>query len=161
MIVKVEQALLKDIGYVANLEIKCQEYPIVLDTLKEYFLAPEHKGLVARISNRVVGYAIFQTVQTPDVKRDITVITRIGTHPDFRMLGVSKSLMFEIEKQAWKQSHNCLRIYIPSYKCDDIHDPDYLVDWLYKFHFKVSKCAANTYNRYGKMWDAYVFEREL
>ena len=160
--IKIERAMIRDIPTLALLEIRCQDYAIPSEAIKDYIEQPNGYGLLAKISNKAIGYALHQSLTAesePNVP--FTVITRIGVQPEFRGLGACKQLMFEIEKQAWKQSHRCLKIYVPSYRCDDIDDPEYIVPLMEKFHFKISKCLDRMFYHYGKRWDAYIFERQL
>lgn len=160
--IKIEKAMLRDVAALSLLEIKCQDYAIPLEMIRDYIEQPYSTGLLAGISSRKVGYALYQSaIDDSEPKLPITVITRIGTHPQFRMLGVAKALILEIEKQAWKQSHRSLKIYVPSYRCDDKFDPEYIVPWLEKNHFKIAKCLSEMFFHYGRRWDAYIFERQL
>jgi GNAT superfamily N-acetyltransferase len=155
MIVKVEPALVRDLGHLVMLECKALDYPLEQDEIKTFLLEEDKKAYVASISNRKVGMAL-------TFRRDnTTIIARVSTHPDFRNMGVGKELMLNIEKDAWKEQHRLLRIYVPSYKIDDPLDPDYIGGWLTKCFFRANGCDTNAFFRYGRLWDAYKFERLL
>jgi GNAT superfamily N-acetyltransferase len=155
MIVKVEKAYIKDIGHLVALEVKSQEYPISQESVKNYIEDADKRAYVAFISNRKVGMAL---TLSNDAERTTTIV-RVSVHPDFRCMGVGKALMHEVEKEAWKASHHVLRLHVPSYKVEDRLDPDCIVEWLEKNYFKASGCITDSYFRYGKWWDGYIFER--
>jgi len=155
MMIKVEPGMMRDLGAFCSLEIKAQDYPLPQEALKCYIDDPERRSYLATIQGRKVGVALTQ------IHAEFTTIARVSVHPEFRNLGISKKLMFEIERTSWKSQHRFLRIYIPHYKIDDPYDPDHILWWLEANYFKAVACETRSYFRYGTRWDAYVFERAL
>ena len=155
MMVKVEPAMVRDLGTILQIEVQTQEYPLPQEAIQCYFDNPEHLAYVASVGNRKVGHSLVH------VQSEYTVINRVSVHPNFRNIGVGKALMHRVEADAWKKKQRFLRMYLPSYKIDDKSDPDYMGWWMAQNHLKCVKCETDSYFRYGKWWDAYVFERMI
>lgn len=145
----------KDLGTVQDLEIKCQDYPRDLDGLKPYVLEQNQVGFVASISKKDVGYALCSLVEVPPCQ---VMEVILGTHPQLRNLGVSKKLMSEISRRAMQEKCHAIWISVPSYKIDDPNDPDYIGWWFESMELKAGHVEDRHFHRYGKWWDAYVFE---
>jgi len=156
--VKVSRAMFRDIGYVEAIEIKAQDYPLLSSMIKGFIESNYRSVYIAKIKDKVVGISM---VTGGLNEFHLTVVNRVSVHPQFRDIGVGKQLMLRVEADAWKQQHTCLRMYMPSYKIDDPTDPDYLGGWLKTNHFKAVDVYNDWYFRYGKNYDAYVFERPL
>jgi ribosomal protein S18 acetylase RimI-like enzyme len=154
--VRVRLAMAKDLGRILDLEIKAQDYALEMDALKEYVIDAKKVGFVASIGNRDVGYATAALAEDSDIMR--MIVTRLGVHPDFRNLGVSKSLMSDISRRAMQERCHSLVFSVPSYKIDDPTDPDYLGWWFESMELKAARVNNRVYYRYGKYWDAYIFE---
>jgi N-acetylglutamate synthase-like GNAT family acetyltransferase len=155
--IHVERALMKDLGHATNIEIKSQEFPLLLDVAKAYIEDSDKEICLARIGNRRVGVAFVRM----DKIDKCLVIGHLAVLPEFRHNNVSNQLMKYLCKLAWLEEIPKLRIYVPSYKIDDLEDPWNIRDWLYKQGFKATGVTHNDCKRYGKEYDTYQFERVL
>jgi GNAT superfamily N-acetyltransferase len=144
-------AMARDLGKLVDLEIKCQEYCYNLEELKDFVNDKEYIAFIASIGNRDVGYSLCML-------KDQRLGATIGVHPDFRNLGVSKSLMSKVSKHAMSLNCHALQFCVPSYKIDDPTDPDYLGWWFESMELKAGRVITDYFYRYGKAWDAYIFE---
>lgn len=156
MIVRTRIAMAKDIGRMIDIETKSIDYPTGLESLKEYVLDANKIGLIAFIGTKDVGYAIAALTKTEMTTR--MVVGRLCVSPDFRNLGVSKALMSELSKKALNERCHSIVFSVPSYKIDDREDPDYIGWWFESMELKASHVETDFYFRYGKHWDAYLFE---
>lgn len=157
--VKTQMAMARDLGYLVDLEIKCQHYPRDLENLKKFVNEEERVAFLALIGQRVVGYTLCLK-QTITVKEEMfdTLLCSVGVHPDFRNLGVSKKLMNCVSQRAIAEKCHSILMMVPSYVIDDPHDPDYIGWWFEALEFKAVRCLDREYYHYGKSWDGYIFE---
>jgi GNAT superfamily N-acetyltransferase len=146
----------KDLGRMMDLEIKCQDYATDMEHLKTYVVDVSKVGFIVSHGNRDVGYAICALANDGPIAR--MVVGRLGVHPDFRNLGASKALMSEISKRALADRCHSIALSAPSYKIDDPTDPDYIGWWFESMELKAAHVETDFYHRYGKHWDAYIFE---
>lgn len=156
-LIKTRMAMAKDLGRILDLDIKCQEYPDNLEVLKLYTTEPSRVAFVAAIGQRDVGYALCTKLREEATGGDAFFVV-VGVHPDFRNIGVSKSLMCVVSNRALQEKCHTITFVVPSYKIDDIHDPDYLGWWFESMELKAGRVWTDFFYRYGKNWDAYVFE---
>ena len=151
MTTNVRIAMAKDLGKILDLDIKSQEYPYTLEELKEFVTDNNHVGFVASIGRRDIGYALCML-------HNQRLGTCVGVHPDFRNLGVSRSLMSKVSNYALQNGCHALQFAVPSYKIDDPYDPDYIGWWFESMELKAGSVITDYFFRYGKAWDAYIFE---
>jgi len=151
----------RDLGILLDLEIKTQDYATDMETMKRYVIDTNKVSFISSIGNRDVGYALCAI--SSDSEEGTTVkrlgAIRLGVHKDFRHMRVSHSLMDEMFKKALQERCHSIIFSIPSYKIDNPSDPDYIGWWLKVMKFKASRVITDLYFRYGKQWDAYLFER--
>jgi len=167
MTIVIEKAFARDSGHIRGLEIKAQEYPLPLGVIEEYIdtspqlgAKQDKEAYVAALSGKVVGSVLLEF----NSEEDCMYILRISVHPTWQnthRIKVGSELMHHAEAQAWKRQIRSVRILIPSYKVEDKTDPDYLVPWLDKHHMKAIGVETDYYFRYGRLWDAYIFEKKL
>lgn len=159
--IRVRPAMAKDAGLLIDLEIKTQDGATTLEIMKKYLLDSDKCGFIASIGSRDVGYAAcaLSCDKEGDKRLFRLLISRLGVHVDFRNLGVSKSLMVTIAKKALEWHCDTIVVGVPSYKIDDPGDPDYIGWWFQALDFKATSVDTEFYYRYGKWWDAYLFER--
>lgn len=156
--IKVREALMRDLGHICNLEVKTQEYPYLTDVIKIFLDSADQKGFVASISDRIVGSALINN-NVPD---ESCTIHRISILPNYQGIGVSKEILKHISEQAKKvKGIKKLRMHIPSYYVDDLEDPYNIREWLQHSGFKVGDVLHYDCYRYGYYYDTYTFERPL
>jgi len=112
---------------------------------------------MASISQRDIGYALCTKMREEGTGTD-SFFVALGVHPDFRNMGVSKSLMSEVARRAIQEKCHTIVFVVPSYKIDDPTDPDYIGWWFESMELKAARVWTNFFWRYGRDWDAYVFE---
>lgn len=153
--IRIDKCLAKDIGYVTNLEIATQEYPLSFDTLKCYALENNRDAFLARVTNKVVGYMLVDF--HPD--NGYSVLKSIGVHRDFRNVKIGTKLVDYAAAESKRVGINKLVTYIASYLIEDKEDPWNIEGWLWKTGFKAGTVLHNSVWRYGRDYDVYVFER--
>jgi GNAT superfamily N-acetyltransferase len=157
---RVRIAMAKDLGRILDLEIKTQEYATEMDHLKTYVVDVKKIGFIVSLGNRDIGYALCALADDKSTDGFVTrmIVGRLGVHPDFRNMGASKSLMSHISKRALNDRCHSIAFSVPSYKIDDPTDPDYIGWWFESMELKAAHVETDFYFRYGKQWDAYIFE---
>jgi N-acetylglutamate synthase-like GNAT family acetyltransferase len=151
VLIKIAKAGTRYIGHVVRLEVLTQEFPLLLDDIKPYIDQHDMDVYVAKIQDKNVGHALV----TFDAQRREAIIDSIGTHPDFRNNGVSRTLLKQISRDA--DHHMDVYMYVPSYTMEDTDDTMWHIEpWTWKVGFKCIGERLDEYFRYGRTWDAYV-----
>lgn len=157
--VSVRTAMARDLGVLIDLEIKCQQYPRDIISIKPFVEDPKRVALIAKLGSRDIGYALCSKQEVPAGDHAFDAMCcSVGVHPNFRNLGVSKKLMSEVSKRALTQKCHSILMLVPSYQIDDPTDPDYIGWWFESMELKAARVLNEYYFHYGKLYDAYVFE---
>ena len=154
MNIKTRAAMVRDLTSAVSIDLKTQEYPLDLKMLSEFVEDVDKEILMASIGNRDVGIVTLRK----DIPASAWVMNRLSVHPAFQNMGVGRKLLSEVSNKAYKDRSRAIRFLIPSYRIDDLDDPEYLGDWLYGNEFKAVKCLDRVFYRYGSYWDGYIFE---
>lgn len=154
--IRVEKAMLRDVGSIIAIEIKAQEFPITSKDIQDALIDTTREVYVALLGNKIVGTA---TMKFDKVRRHVT-IERISTHPEFRKVGVSKAILEKVTATGWADGMDKMLIMVPEYMAMPL-DPDSINDWLWKCGFKATGTINDWYFRYCRTYDAYQFERAL
>ena len=153
--IRVSNAMMRDIGLVTRMELYTQEYPLLVTAIKSYFTDDTKKVFLAEISNKAVGYLLMSF----DKDSPVTFIDSIGVRQKFRTHGVGRKLV----EHACVFSNNVavgdVRMRIPSYQVDDMGDSYNIDQWLWKVGFKAVGVEHGACFRYGVDYDYYIFER--
>jgi len=153
--IKIEKGMLRDLGELASIEVKAQEFPLDMLGVKDYIESPNKMVFIAKIGDRIVGHLLLGFSN----EDSCAIVARLSVHPLFRNLKIGNKLLAIGSKTAFVKKLGSLRISVPSYKMEDREDPYYLKDWLAKERFKAVAVVDREYARYGTRYDAYVFER--
>lgn len=141
-------------GHVTTLEVATQEFPLLIDDLKKYFVDDKRAAYAAHIGNKTVGYVLVT------FDKAVMIVNSVGVHPEFRRVGVGSRLIRELGFIAQVEAIKTLRMLVASYLIEDKEDPWNIEQWLWRTEFKTGKIKHETLYRYGKWHDEYIFEKE-
>lgn len=146
-----------DLPHIYDIELKCYEYPLNHEQLRELFYElPRVVPVAAREGNRVIswGYGI--------AHEDDLEIKRIATLPEYRFRGHATAVLGEIWKQA-ARTYRCdkdVYIMVPEYQTLS-DDPDCAVGFLHALGFKATSVEPDYFHRYGRPYDGIKFSRRM
>lgn len=159
--IRIEKALMKDLGQLANMEVTTQEFSLTLDGIKPYIDDIDKGAYIAKLSNRVVGHMLLQfhdsKYHVEEFRNEVQIVS-IGVDINFRRVNISRKLIERAKAECRSSGINSLRIYVPHYLIDDKEDPWNVGTWMWKCGFKVVRVIDRCCFRYNTLYDLYVFE---
>jgi ribosomal protein S18 acetylase RimI-like enzyme len=141
--IKVSKVGIRDMGHVTTLEVAIQEFPLLIDELKTYFVDDNKAAYAAHIGSKTVGYVLVT------LNKDVMTINSVGVHPKFRRAGIGSRLIRELGfvAQVEVEVVKTIRMFVASYLIEDKEDPWNIEQWLWRTEFKTRKIKHETLYR--------------
>jgi len=153
--IRVFKAEMRDMSYVVNLDLVTQEFAMDMDAAKSYFMGKSRVAYLAQVGGKSIAYATAMF----DHFTNKVLIEAVGTHPEFRRVGVSRKLVDRIGLDAHAAGIRKVAMFIPCYLVEDKEDPWCVEEWLWKLNFKAVGTVRDGVRRYNKDFDLHIFER--
>ena len=64
--IRIERAMIRDLGAVSNLELTIQEYPLLTDDIKPYLIEKKHHVYLGRLNSKPVAFSFVRFVKGCD-----------------------------------------------------------------------------------------------
>jgi len=153
--IRVFRAERRDMAHITNLDLMTQEFAMDMDVAKSYFTCKSGAAYLSQVGGKSIAYA---TAMFDQFTNTVT-IESIGTHPEFRRVGVSRKLLDKISLAAHAGGLRKVAMSLPCYLVEDKEDPWYIEEWLWKLNFKAIGSVRDGIRRYNKNFDLHIFER--
>ena len=153
---RVSIARLRDLPAIYDIELKCYEFPLEHDVLRDLFESPGVIPCVLSVNSRIVswGYCICYA------DNEEVHVNRLATLPAFRRKGYATRILSLMWNESYKYHPKRMKIVVPEYQMD-IHDPDSVSDFLWKAGFKAVGTYRGGFERYGRRYDGIIMTRSF
>lgn len=153
MLPAIRHAQVRDVNYLADIDLKSYEYPWPIEKWRTLAADPTCIILIASFKAEPISVCAWQ--KKPAV--DEAEILRLATKPTFRNMGIGTLMLRTTEAEARDNDLHELVIIVPEINCFPGH-PDDLSCWLVARDFHaVTPILKDQFYMYGKSCDGFKF----
>ncbi|MHC4188381.1 MAG: GNAT family N-acetyltransferase [Planctomycetota bacterium] len=157
MIPAIRSAQVRDVNYLADIDLKSYDYPWPIDKWRRLAIDPTCVILLASFTVEPIGFCVWE--KKPETKE--ATILRLATKPIYRSMGVASLLLEASECGAKENELQTMTFIIPEIKCFP-GQPDDVSQWLLNRGYRAGPPILKDYfYMYGADCDGFIFTHSL